>query len=218
MKLIFSFCIALVATSSMAQEKLHSGLKDVLRVGLENAVTQVALKDGYYGNDLIKIPLPEKLQKGSKYLDKLGGGLTDKLVERMNRAAEQAAPQAKEIFLQAVKDIRFDDATKLLSGEEHALTTYLQESTSDSLKEAFYPVVKQSMEELKVIALYNEYTGKLKANPFAKKIDLDITSYVTEKALTGLFVIVADEEAKMRTDPKARVTDLIKDVFSNLGK
>jgi hypothetical protein len=137
------------------------------------------------------------------------------LVEKMNRAAEKAAPQAQEIFITAIKDIQFDDAKKILSGGDNAATTYLKENTSESLTNSFYPVVKETMGEINAIKTYDDYVGKFSSNPLMKMadIDMDINRYVTEEAIDGLFVMVAEQEQKIRQNPAARVSDLLKSVF-----
>ncbi len=202
--------------SDITSDTAASGLKQALEVGIQNAVKLVGVKDGFYKNDLIKIPLPGKFQKIDTMVRKLGGSaISEALVEKMNRAAEAAAPKAEEIFVSAIKDMSIDDAMGILSGGDNAATKYLEGKTSDSLKSAFYPVIKDSMEEVGAIKTYNDYIGKYKSNPLMQlaDIDLDISKYVTGKSIDGLFTMVAKEEAKIRQNPAARVTDLLKSVF-----
>ena len=137
------FC---VSASASGDEKIVSGLKEALNVGIENAVKLVGVEDGYYKNLDIKILLPEELKKVDKTLQDLGGGaISEALVEKMNRAAEKAAPEALDIFVSSVKEMKFDDAMKILSGEKDAASTYLREHASESLEKSFYPVVQNTM-------------------------------------------------------------------------
>lgn len=216
MKKVMLVTIALLAGWSFGQdqETVAQGLKEALKVGLKNAVTQVGIEDGYYGNDLIRIPIPDKMNKVVDFLDKIGAEkLTESLVKRMNRAAETAAPQALDIFHQALKDMKITDAANILSGDDHAATEYLQASTSEILREKFGPIVRGEMEKIQAIKLYNEMIEKYQTNPFASKIKLDISDYVTGKALDGLFTVVGEQEAKIRNDPKAQVTSLLRSIF-----
>jgi len=216
MQRIAVFTLVILGGFGWAQDQATAskGLKEALKIGLKNAVTQVGAEDGYYGNELIRIPIPEKIHKVTDFLDKIGAEkLTETLVKRMNRAAETAAPQALDIFYQALKDMKIADAAKILSGGDHAATDYLQASTTDVLREKFSPIVRDEMEKIQAIKLYNEMIDKYETNPFASKIKLDISDYVTDKALDGLFTVVGDQEAKIRNDPEAQVTSLLRSIF-----
>jgi RNA binding exosome subunit len=193
-----------------------SGLKEALTIGTGNAVTSVSKADGYFGNKIIKILLPEKIQTIANALGKLGyQKQVDDFVLSMNRAAEKAAPQAKEIFIDAIKQMSFEDAKKILNGGNTSATDYFKAKTSNKIFEAFKPIVSSSMNEVGTTKAYNEMMGKYTSSvPFAKKESLDLNTYVTNKATDGLFYMVGQEEKKIRTDPSARVTDLLKKVFS----
>jgi hypothetical protein len=132
----------------------------------------------------------------------------------MNRAAEEAAPKAKDIFLDAVKEMSFEDARNILNGPENAATRYLEEKTGPALGEAFKPLVSRSMSQVGVTRAYQELEAKAKAVPFASMVDVDLDNYVTQNALDGLFYMLGQEEAKIRQNPAARVTDLLQTVFS----
>lgn len=202
-------------------EQAVTGLKEALKVGIDEAIKRVGVVDGFYKNPDIKILLPEKLKKADEFIQKFGlGALSDSLVEKMNRAAEKAAPEAEEIFVTAIKDIKIEDALNILNGEDTAATTYLQDKTGDSLKESFYPIIQNSMEEAGAVKTYNEYIGKFAANPLVKmsNIELDISQYVTGEAIDGLFSVLAEEEQKIRENPGARVTDILKDIFGKITK
>lgn len=197
-------------------DKTSLGLKEALTVGIQNAVKKAGAENGFYKNDAVKILLPEKLEKADSFIRQLGGEqLSEAFIKKMNRAAEKSAPQALDIFSGSIKDMKIDDAVKLLSGKENAATRYLEDKTSDSLKSSFYPVVKSTMEELGAVKLYNEYMGKYESNPLLKMagLEMDINKYVTAETIDGLFLMIADEEKKIRENPEARITDLLKDVF-----
>lgn len=215
--LIISLGVWMCSLVVVAQDESRtaSGLKEALRIGIENAVTQVGAEDGYYGDELIRIIMPEKLKKVTSFLDKIGAeSLTETLVKRMNRAAEQAAPQALDIFKDSLKDMKITDALSILNGEnKQAATAYLKTSTTEPLTEKFKPVIQAEMEKLQVVKLYNEMLDKYDTNPFAKKISFDLDGYVTQAALEGLFTVVGQQEEKIRKDPQAQVTQLLRSVF-----
>lgn len=199
----------------LTDAKIGSGLKEALRVGTENAVNLTGQTDGYFLNEAIKILMPEKLQSVEKGLRLVGyGPQVDEFVLSMNRAAERAAPRAKEIFWDAIAAMSFDDARKILGGGETAATDYFKDKTTDRLTGAFRPVVDQAMNEVGVTRRYKELIGRYEAIPFAKDVAFDVDEYVVAEALDGLFFVVGQEERKIRTDPAARVTDLLEEVFA----
>lgn len=195
---------------------IASGLKEALTVGTGNAVSSVSKVNGYFGNKMIKILLPEKIQVAANALGKLGyQKQVDDFVLSMNRAAEKAAPLAKDIFIDAIKQMTFEDAKTILNGGNTAATDYFKAKTSKKIFNAFKPIVSSSINEVGVTKAYNEMMGKYTSSvPFASKESLDLNTYVTNKASDGLFYMVGEEERKIRTDPSARVTDLLKKVFS----
>jgi hypothetical protein len=194
------------------------GIKAALTKGIEQAVAQVGAENGFYKDEAIKILLPENLRKADSLVRQLGGArLSEALVLKMNRAAEKAAPQALDIFVSAISGMQIDDAMQILSGNETAATDYLKANTSDSLNEAFYPIVKDTMEELGVIRLYNDYRAKTASSPLMQMVDMDINRHVTEKSIDGLFTVVAQEEKNIRRNPAARTTELLQKVFGSLG-
>ncbi len=195
--------------------KIGSCLKEALNIGTENAVNLTGRPDGYFRNEAIKILMPEKLQALERGLRLVGyGPQVDEFVLSMNRAAEQAAPSAKRIFWDAIADMTFDDARKILNGGDTAATDYFRAETSDELAAAFRPVVDQAMNEVGVTRQYKELVRRYEAIPFVESGAFDIDQYVVTKALDGLFYAVGQEERKIRTDPAARVTDLLKEVFA----
>ena len=198
----------------LSDAKIGSGLKEALKIGTENAVGLTGKIDGYFVNQAIKILMPEKLRTLEKGLRVVGyGPQVDEFVLSMNRAAEQAAPAAKEIFWNAIGEMTFEDVRKIWSGNETAATDYFKGKTTDRLTAAFRPVVDKAMNEVGVTRQYKELVGKYESIPFVKKETFDIDGYVVTKALDGLFHVVGEEERKIRTNPQARVTDLLKEVF-----
>jgi hypothetical protein len=201
-------------TAGLSDEKIGSGLKEALKIGTENAVGLTGKTDGYFLNQAIKILMPEKLRTVEKGLRAVGyGSQVDELVLSMNRAAEQAAPAAKDIFWNAIGEMTFEDVRKIWSGNETAATDYFKGKTTDRLTAAFRPAVDKTMNEVGVTRQYKELVGKYESIPFVKKETFDIDGYVVTKALDGLFHVVGEEERKIRTNPQARVTDLLKEVF-----
>ena len=194
---------------------LISGLKEALSVGTTDAVRSVSETNGYFGNQAIQILMPEKIQEVADVLSKLGYQQeVDAFILSMNRAAEKAAPQAVSFFMDAIKEMTFDDAKEIFNGGETAATEFFKSKTEDKLYDAFKPTVSSSMDEVGVTRAYKEMMGKYtSAVPFAYTGPLDLDHYVTKKSLDGLFYMVGQEEKKIRTDPAARVTELLKEVF-----
>jgi len=201
-------------TTSASGSDITQGLKEALRIGTENAVATTGRPDGFLGNSLIKILLPEKFQTLEKGLRLAGqGDKVDTFITSMNRAAEQAAPKAKPIFVDAITSMTIDDAKNLLNGGDTAATDFFKAKTSDKLYQTFRPVVDDSMNKVGTVQRYNALVGQAKSLPLVKTQSLDVGDYVTNKSLDGLFLMVAQEEKKIRTNPAARVTDLLKNVF-----
>jgi hypothetical protein len=165
-------------------------------------------------NQAIKILMPEKLKTMEKTLRALGlGPQVDEFILSMNRAAERAARAAKQIFWDAIGEMTFQDAKKILSGNETVATDYFKAKTTDKLTTAFRPIVDNATNAVGVTRQYKELVGRFQSIPFVQSETMDINQYVTTKALDGLFYVVAQEEKKIWTDPAARVTDLLKEVF-----
>ena len=191
-----------------------SGLKEALSVGTGNAVSLLSMEDGYFGNELTKILMPEKIQNVADMLKKVGfGSQVDNFVLTMNRAAEKAAPQAKEYFIGAIKEMTFDDAKKILNGGDTAATDYLSSKTREKIYAAFKPTVASSLDQVGATKAYKDMMQSFSSIPFMSAQSLDLDHYVTDKALNGLFLRVGEEEAKIRENPAARVTGLLEQVF-----
>ena len=191
-----------------------SGLKEALTVGTEKAVSEVSVTNGYFGNSLIKILMPDKIKGVVNLLGKMGyQSQVDEFILSMNRAAEKAAPQARDYFVGALQEMTFDDARKILAGGDTAATQYFKAKTTGKLTTAFRPVVEKTTNEVGVTRQYKDLMGRASTIPFLKSETLDIDQYVVDKGLDGLFFVLGQEEKKIRTNPTARVTDLLKEVF-----
>ncbi len=201
--------------TSLSEDKIIAGLKEALSVGTENSVELTGKVDGYLANNAIKILLPENIARFEENLRMLGAGeYVDSFILSMNRAAEKAAPRARAIFADAIKKITFDDARKLLSGGDTAITDFFKSKTYENLLAAFAPVVDKELDNYGVTAKYKSVADSLSKVPFASELPVvDIKKYVTSKALDGLFHVLADEEKNIRRNPAARVTSLLKEVF-----
>lgn len=199
---------------SLDKDTVAAGLKEALTVGSQNAVQAVSLADGFFKNPAIKIPLPEKVQKVEKPLRKIGlGKQIDEFVLTMNRAAEKAAPPAKDIFVGAIKEMTIVDALNILKGGDTAATEYMRSKTYDKLYALFKPTVSKAVMDVGVTKAYQQLVDKGKKSKLIKDESLDLDHHVTSKALDGVFYMVAQEEKKIRKDPVAQVTDLLKKVF-----
>lgn len=210
--------LAPAPTSTVSDEKAAAGLREALQVSAANAVMLTGKVDGFFGNDAIRIAMPEKLKTVEKGLRALGyGPKVDEFVLSMNRAAERAAPAAKAIFRDAIREMSFDDARRILTGGDTAATDYFRAKTSDRLKASFRPVVQKSMKEAGVTKRYDDLLGRYQSVPFAGSVSFDVNDYVVDGALAGLFHTIAQQEKEIRTNPAARVTDLLKGVFGSVG-
>ena len=202
--------------SGLSDVKIGSGLKEALKIGTENAVHFTGKKDGFFLNQAIKILMPEKLRTFEKGLRAVGyGPEVDEFVLSMNRSAEKATPFAKQIFWDAIGEMTFDDVRKILSGNDTAATDYFKGKTTGKLTDVFKPIVSDAMNEVGVTRQYKQLVGRYESIPFVKKESFDVDQYVVTKALDGLFHMVGEEETKIRKNPTARTTDLLKEVFGS---
>jgi hypothetical protein len=200
----------------LTQEQIMAGLKEALRIGTGNAVQTVSRVGGYAENPNIRIPLPESVQKVEKVLRVAGlGPQLDAFEKSMNRAAERAAPEAKSLFWDAIKTLTFSDAEQILNGRDNEATLYFKDKTWDRLQGLAKPVVHHAMAEVGVTRTYQTLETKARAVPFAGSLGFDLDQYVTDRALDGLFFMLAEEERKIREDPAARTTELLKKVFGH---
>ena len=206
---------ALGVGGGLTDSKIVDGLKEALQIGSGNAVQTVSKVGGYYNNSKIKIPLPGSVQKVEKLIRVAGyGSQVDAFVLSMNQAAEKAAPEAKSIFWDAIKQMTVTDARKILDGPDNGATLFFKEKTYGRLSEIFKPIVHQSMSEVGVTERYQELDQSMANIPLVGSMRFDLDQYVNDKALDGLFLMLAEEEKKIRQDPAARTTDLLKEVFA----
>ena len=204
--------------SGLSSTDVANGLKAALEQGTVKGVNVTSLKDGFLKNAAIKILFPPEVQKVQDKLEDVGlGNLTTNLVTKMNRAAEDASKSAKPIFINAVRSMTIQDAWSILKGEPNAATNYLKKTTSNQLFNAFNPTVKNSLDKVGVFGAWKDVTKAYNTATLltgGEKVDTDINSYVTNKAIDGLFFMIEKEEAAIRKDPAKRVTDLLKKVFA----
>ncbi|MBL8169823.1 MAG: DUF4197 domain-containing protein [Acidobacteria bacterium] len=199
---------------SLSDSKIVAGLKEALQIGAGNAVNLTGRLDGFFKNAAIKILLPKQLETVGKGLRAVGQGkMVDEFVLSMNRAAEKAAPQARKFFVDAIKEMTFDDARKILTGGDTAATEYFKEKTADKIATAFRPIIETAMNDVGATRQYKELTGRVRNLPFVRTESLDIDDYVVNKSLDGLFYMVGEEEKKIRKNPAARVTSILREVF-----
>lgn len=201
---------------SLTTEEIASGLKEALTNGVSKGSDLVSQLDGYYKNPEIKIPFPPEVKQVETSLRQLGlGSEVDKFVESLNRAAEDAAKEAKPIFVSAIKQMTIQDAWGILKGEQDAATKYLNRTTSLALKEKFKPVVKKSLDKVNATKYYSDLVKTYNKIPLVQKINPNLDDYATDRAIQGLFVMIAKEEKNIRANPGARTSELLKKVFGN---
>jgi len=202
-------------SSNLTQVQIENGLKEALDNGIKNQVSKLAAEDGFYKNDLVKILLPKELQAVDKGLRQIGmGKQADEGIKILNRAAEDAVKTATPIFVDAVKNMSIADAKKILLGNENAATTYLETKTSKSLYQSFSPVIKSSFSKVGADKVWSTLISKYNALPFVSKVNPDLTEYVTNESLKGVFTMIEIEEKGIRQKAGLRNTSLLKQVFA----
>lgn len=205
---------ALGGDAPLTTAEVAEGLKEALIKGISTGSDLVSVTDGYFKNPEIKIPFPPEVQKVETTLRNIGlGGQVDKFVLALNRGAEDAAKEAKPIFIAAIKSMTIQDAWAILKGEENAATEYLKRTTSGLLKEKFKPVIQTSLNKVSATKYYGEIVTRYNQIPLVDKVNPDLDDYATDKAIEGLFTMIAREEKEIRQDPVARTTELLKKVF-----
>ena len=208
---------ALAGLESITNQDATAGLREALVKGSQVAVEALGKQDGFFGNGKVKIPLPESAQKVEKVMRQFGmGKQADELILTLNRAAEAAMPEAKVLLVDAVKKISVQDAKGILTGGQDSATQYFKRTSSDQLRAKFLPIVKKATEKVKLAQKYDEYAEKGVKFGLVKKEDANLDNYVTQKALDGLFVMVAEEEARIRQNPAEAATSILKKVFGAL--
>jgi len=223
--------------TNLSNSTVTSGLKEALKVGVNYAVKELGSSNGYLNNSLVKIPLPDNLAKVETLLRSAGGNqIADNLINSMNKAATTAAPKTAEIFVNAIEKMSLQDAQNVLAGDKNAATTYFKANTTESLKKMIAPIIQNTMKENQVASYYDMANNFYKSNAkgivdnsqvmgLAKSFGVDsylpgssdqsLDDYVTEKAISGLFTMIAQKEAEIRTNPVAQTTSLLKQVFGN---
>ena len=202
---------------SISNQDATSGLREALVTGAQFAVDSLGRPDGFLGNGKVKIPLPESAQKVEKVLRQLGmGKQADELILTINRAAEAAVPEAKTLLVDAVRKMSVQDAKGILTGGQDSATQYFKRTTSDQLRAKFLPIVQKATAKVQLAQKYDEYAGKGAQFGLVKKEDAHLDTYVTQKALDGLFVMVAEQEAKIRQNPAEAASVILKKVFGAL--
>lgn len=208
-----------VGVNALSEAEIVNGLKEALNVGAKNASGQLNALDGFNKNNLIRIPFPPEVSQVANKLREMGlGSKVDEFETTLNRAAEQAAKDAAPIFVNAVNQMTITDAKNILTGSNNAATTYLQGKTSDALFASFSPTIKNALNNTLATSKWTEITSIYNKIPFITPVETDLVKYTTNKALSGLFVVVAQEEQKIRENPAARVSDLLKKVFGSVSK
>lgn len=201
--------------SVLSNTDIASGLREALNQGIEKQVSKLTQEDGFFKNELVKIVLPDELQKVDEGLRKIGlGSLADEGLKVLNRAAEDAVKEATPIFVDAVKDITFDDAKNILLGEDDAATQYLTNKTQTALYEKFHPVIQNSFAKVGADQIWNNLINKYNSIPFTDDVNPDLTDYVTNEALEGVYTMIAVEEHDIRNKVESRTSDLLKKVFA----
>ncbi|WP_445717516.1 DUF4197 domain-containing protein [Flavobacterium sp.] len=199
----------------LGQLDISNGLKEALDKGIEKQVSKLTATDGFYKNEAVKILLPDELQKVDQKLRQMGlSSLADEGIKVLNRAAEDAVKEATPIFVDAVKQMSFTDAKNILMGNESSATTYLQNTTSSSLYSKFNPVIKNSFSKVGADKVWSKIISKYNSLPFVKKVNPDLTDYTTNKAMEGVFKMIAIEEKEIRTNLGSRSSNLLKNVFA----
>jgi len=220
------FALFLLLTAALAQAgaldaistgDASAGVKEALAKGADYAVASLGKDGGFMGNSKVKIPLPGYLQKAEKGLRMFGmGKQADQLIETMNHAAEDAVAEAKPILVESIKKMSVQDAKGILTGGEGSVTQYFKRTSSTQLSEKFMPIVKASTSKLKLADKYNQFAGKAASSGLIDQKDADLDGYVTQKAMDGLFLMIAEEEQKLRANPVGAGSDLLKKVFGAL--
>lgn len=226
-KIYLTLCIFALFSCAEMQQVLNSlpqegvsnfdisnGLKAALDQGVSNQVSKLTASDGFFRNELVKILLPKELRVVDEGLRKIGlGSLADEGIRLMNRAAEDAVKEATPIFVNAIRNISFNDARNILMGNQTAATSYLENTTKTQLYQSFSPVIRQSFNKVGADKVWRDIITKYNAIPLTTKVNPDLNDYVTQQALNGVFTMIAVEEKNIRTNLNARGSDLLKRVF-----
>lgn len=208
-----------LSLSDLSNTEASGGLKEALTQGVSKAVDMLGKSDGFLGNKEVKIPLPDSLKKIEKGMKMFGmGKQSDELITKMNRAAEAAVPEAKALLVNSIKNMSVSDAKGILTGPNDAATQYFKKTTSKDMAAKFLPIVEKATANVQLADTYNKYAEMGAKYGLVKKGDENINQYVTQKALDGLYLMIAKEEAAIRKDPVGQTSSLLKKVFGAIGK
>jgi hypothetical protein len=199
---------------ALTNDDVIIGLKEALKVGINKGADSATKINGFYLNPKIKIPFPPEVQRVENTLRKIGlGSEVDKFVVSLNRAAEEAAKEAKPIFVNAILSMSFSDAWSILRGDKNAATMFLKRTTTTNLIQAFLPIMEKALQKNQATKYYSDLATTYNALPFTQKVNPDLKGYATQKAIDGLFILVEQEEARIRENPWARTSEILKRVF-----
>ena len=200
----------------LTNDEIIRGLKEALNVGSKNASAGASKLDGFFKNPIIKIPFPPEAKEMEAKLRSIGmSKQVDEFILTVNRAAEEAAKQSASVFMNAITSMTINDGLSILRGTDTAATAYLRRTTGAQLHTMFKPVIKDATQKVQVTKYWNPLASTYNSLPFVKKVNPDLEEYITQRALSGLFYLVAQEEMKIRKDPSARVTEILKKVFGS---
>ena len=217
--IFFAAQASALGVSDLTNTEASGGLKEALTQGVSKAVSSLGAADGFLGNKEVKIPLPSSLKKIEKGMKLMGmGKQSDELILKMNRAAEAAVPEAKTLLVDSIKKMSVADAKAILTGPQDAATQYFKKTTSTQMAEKFLPIVEKATANVQLAESYNKYAQMGSKFGVVKKEDANINQYVTKKALDGVYLMIAKEEAAIRKDPVGQASSLLKKVFGALGK
>ncbi|NOU25292.1 MAG: DUF4197 domain-containing protein [Methylotenera sp.] len=206
-----------LSVSDLTNKEASGGLKEALTQGVGKAISALGATDGFLGNKEVKIPLPSSLKKVEKVMKMMGmGKQSDELILKMNRAAEAAVPEAKTLLVDSIKKMTVEDAKAILTGPQDAATQYFKKTTSTQMAQKFLPIVTKATEKVQLAETYNKYAEMGSKYGVVKKEDAKIEQYVTNKALEGVYLMIAKEEAAIRQDPVGQASSLLKKVFGAL--
>lgn len=205
------------ANVNLTNDEVVGGLREALQVGTNKTVERASAANGFFKNPSIKIPFPSEAKKMESTLRSAGmGSQVDKFVETMNRAAEDASKSVTPVFVDAITKMSIADGMSILKGSNDAATVYLRDKTTAELTQKIKPIIAASLKKVEITKYWNPLVKKYNAMPMVQKVNPNLEEYVTERALQGLFKLLAEEEGKIRKDPAARVSDLLKKVFGSL--
>ena len=209
--------LAELENKPLSKNEVAAGLREALIQGISKGSDQASQLDGYYKNPQLKIPFPTEVQQVEKALRNIGlGSEVDKFVLQLNRGAERAAVQAKPIFINAIRSLTIEDAFSILNGDQNAATNYLMRTTSEPLKSQFLPIIRKALDEVNATKYYGDIVTRYNKIPLVKKVNPNLDDYAVDRAIDGLFILVAREEANIRANPVDRSTELLKKVFGSL--